>query len=67
MGIFVEQGYFCISLNVFNCRKVCKLAREFVSFFPPLFCSLEALVFRGPLLPSVSNSCGVDFNCLSVL
>ena len=35
MGIFVELGYFCISQYVFKNRKVCSLARESVSFFPP--------------------------------
>jgi hypothetical protein len=31
----VEHVYICISQYVFKRRKVCKLFREFVSFFPP--------------------------------
>jgi len=36
-GKYVEHVLICISLNVFKSRKVCRIIRESVSFFPPLF------------------------------
>jgi hypothetical protein len=47
MGIFVELSYFCITQYVFKGRDVCKIDREFLSFFPPpKLASIKRLVGR---------------------
>jgi hypothetical protein len=53
MGIMWSMSKFVPSLNVFKTRKVCRIIRESVSFFPPLFCALVVSVSGGPGSSSV--------------
>lgn len=53
-----ELSKFIELSNVFKTRHVCEIDRKLCSFFPPHLLAVEALVFGGPELFSVSEVSG---------